>query len=80
MAEHWITEDKNAVKWTRLPCRSIRATAVRLQLHPLAYNLANFFRTLVLPDEVEQWSLTTLREKVVKIGVKVIGHACYTVF
>ncbi len=42
--------------------------------------LANFFRNLVLPDEVEQWSLTTLREKVVRIGAKVITHARYTVF
>ena len=33
-----------------------------------------------LPDEVEQWSLTTLREKVVKIGAKVVAHARYTVF
>ena len=38
------------------------------------------FHTLVLPDEVERWSLTTLREKVVKIGAKVIRHARYTVF
>ena len=53
---------------------------MRLQLHALAYNLANFFRTLALPDEVERWSLTTLREKVVKVGAKVIAHARYTVF
>jgi Transposase DDE domain group 1 len=79
-AEQWIREGKNAAKWTRLSCRSMRANAVRLQLHALAYNLANFFRTLVLPDEVERWSLTTLREKVVKIGAKVIAHARYTVF
>ena len=58
----------------------MRANAVRLQLHALASNLANFFRTLVLPDEIERWSLTTLREKVVKIGAKVITHARYTVF
>src|SRR5215212_3756624 len=37
-------------------CRSMQANAVRLQLHALADNLANFFRTLVLPDEVERWS------------------------
>jgi Transposase DDE domain group 1 len=42
--------------------------------------MATFFRTLVLPDEIERWSLTTLREKVVKIGAKVIAHARYTVF
>jgi hypothetical protein len=79
-AEQWIREGKNAAKWTRLSCRSMRANAARLQLHALAYNLANFFRTLALPDEIARWSLTTLREKVVKIGAKVIAHARYTVF
>ena len=29
---------------------------------------------------VEQWSLTTLRDKLVKIGAKVVAHARYTVF
>ena len=66
--EQWIKEGKQAAKWTRLSCRSMMANAVRLQLHALAYNLANFLRTLVLPDEVERWSLTTLRGKVVKIS------------
>jgi hypothetical protein len=35
-------------------CRSIKANAVRLQLHALAYDMANFFRTLILPDETER--------------------------
>ena len=56
------------------------ANAVRLQLHALAYNLANFLRTLALPDEIERWSLTSLREKVVKIGARVVAHARYSVF
>jgi hypothetical protein len=68
------------MKWTRLSCRSMVANAVRLQLHALAYNLANFLRTLALPSEVERWSLTSLRETVVKIGAKVVTHARYTVF
>jgi len=79
-AEQWIKEGKNAIKWTRLSCCSMKANAVRLQLHALAYNLANFLRTLALPDEMKSWSLTTLREKVIKIGAKVIGHARYTIF
>jgi hypothetical protein len=58
----------------------MRANAVRLQLHALAYNLANFLRTLALPDEMERWSLSTLREKVAKIGAKVIAHARCTAF
>src|SRR3712207_2820084 len=68
------------MKWTRLSCRSMVANAVRLQLHVVAYNLANFLRTLALPSEVERWSLTSLREKVVKVGAKVIAHARYSVF
>ena len=79
-AEQWIKEGKNAVKWTRLSCRSMTANAVRLQLHALAYNMANFLRTLALPDEAERWSLTTLREKVVKIGAKAVSHARSTIF
>ena len=42
--------------------------AVRLQLHALAYNLGNFMRTLAMPKTVEAWSLTSLREKLIKIG------------
>ena len=53
---------------------------VRLQLFALAYNLGNFLRRLVLPNSVKHWSLTTLREKLVKIGAKVVTHARYVVF
>jgi Transposase DDE domain group 1 len=53
---------------------------VRLQLHALAYNLANFLRTLALPADVEHWSLTTLREKLVKIGARIVRHGRYIVF
>ncbi len=79
-AEQYIKEGKIAIKWTRLSCRKFRDNAVRLQLHALAYNLANFMRTLALPKEVEHWSLTTLREKLVKIGAKVVSHGRYVTF
>ena len=79
-AEQWIKEGKNAIKWTRLSCCSFAANAVRLQLHALAYNLANFMRTLALPEAIKQWSLTSLREKLVKIGAKVVRHGRYVIF
>jgi len=78
--EQWIEEGKSAIKWTRLSCCSFAANAVRLQLHALAYNIANFMRTLALPEAVAQWSLTSLREKLVKIGAKVVHRARYAVF
>ncbi len=50
------------------------------QLQALAYNLANFLRTLALPDGIEKWSLTSLRKKLVKIGAKVVRHGRYVIF
>ena len=79
-AEQYIKEGKHALKWSRLSCRRFRNNAVCLQLHALAYNLANFMRALALPEEVEYWSLTTLREKLVKIGAKVVRHGRYVTF
>ena len=53
---------------------------MRLQLHALAYNLGNFMRTLAMPKTAEPWSLTSLREKLVKIGAKVVSHGRYITF
>ncbi|MCP4489858.1 MAG: IS1380 family transposase [Gammaproteobacteria bacterium] len=74
-AEQYIKEGKYALKWTRLSCKSFKANEVRLQLHALAYNMANFLRTLVLPNSIADWSLTSLRDRMIKIGTKAVRHA-----
>jgi hypothetical protein len=79
-AEQWIKEGKYAVKWTRLSCHDFKDNQARLQLFALAYNLGNFLRRLALPRSVQHWSLTTLREKLIKIGAKVVWHARYVTF
>ena len=76
-AEQHIKKGKNAINWTRLSCHGFRDNEVRLQLHVLAYNMGNFLRTPALPDEVEHWSMTTLRDKLIKIGAKVVRHGRY---
>lgn len=48
-AEQHIKEGKYAFHWTRLSCRKFRGNELRLQLHPLAYNLASFLRCIELP-------------------------------
>ncbi|MCP4382280.1 MAG: IS1380 family transposase [Hyphomicrobiales bacterium] len=79
-AEQHIKEGKNAIVWTRLSCRKFQNNALRLQLHALAYNLGNFMRTLALPEAVKQWSLTSLRGKLVKIGARIVAHGRYVTF
>ena len=79
-AEQWIKEGKYALNWTRLSCHAFVDNQVRLQLVALAYNLGNFLRRLALPRRVRQWSLRTLRVKLIKIGAKVIRHSRYMIF
>lgn len=74
-AEQHIKEGKYAFRWTRLSCRKFRDNEVRLQLHALAYNLATFLRCIELPEEMAQWSLTSLQLKLIKIGARVVRHA-----
>jgi len=90
----WLATDKNLTALTDLPgrwidCvhggRSLRSIVLDMDssvspTHALAYNFANFMRTLALPEAVAQWSLTSLREKLVKIGAKVVRHARYAIF
>jgi hypothetical protein len=56
------------------------AVHARLQLFALAYSLGNFSRRPALPKSVKEWSLSTLREKLVKIGAKVDRQSQYLVF
>jgi Transposase DDE domain group 1 len=55
-------------------------TIERLQLHTLAHNLANFLRTRALPQEVQHWSLASIRDRLLKTGAKLVRHARYDVF
>ena len=79
-AEQHIKEGKYALKWTRLSCMKFAANAVRLQLHALAYNLANFLRTAATPELIERWSLTSLRERLIKTGTRLVRHGRYAIF
>jgi hypothetical protein len=65
---------------TRLSCHDFVDNQVRLQLFVLAYNLGNFLRQSVPPKAMRHWTLTTLREKLIKIGAKVVRHSRKIVF
>jgi len=62
-AEQWIKEGKQAVKMTRLSV--------------IAYNLVNLRRRPVLPKRIDGWSLTSLQQRLVKTGGRLVKHARY---
>mgnify|MGYP005840012151 CR=1 FL=1 len=76
-AEQWIKEGKQAVKMTRLSCHRFRSNDVRLWLSLIAYNLGNLWRRLGLPKRIEKWSLTSLQQRLVKTGGRLVKHARY---
>jgi hypothetical protein len=76
-AKQWIKEGKQAVNMTRLSCHRFRSNEVRLWLSVIAYNLGNMWRRLVLPKRIAQWSLTSLQQRLVKTGGRLVKHARY---
>ncbi len=86
-AEQHIKEGKQAINWTRLSCKGMAQNEVRLQLHALAYNLGVFLQATELPEEIADWSLTSLQTRLIhcltgdacitekEIGARVVRHA-----
>ena len=74
-AEQHIKEGKQAINWPRLSCKRMAQNEVRLQLHALAYNLGVFLQGTDLPEEMADWSLTSLQTRLIKIGARVVRHA-----
>jgi hypothetical protein len=62
---------------TRFSCHRFRGNQVRLALSLLAYNLGNLWRRLELPQRIENWSLTSLQQRLVKNGGRLVQHARY---
>jgi hypothetical protein len=56
-----------------LPSRAV----VRLQLSVLTYNLGNLWRRMLLPKRIDHWSLTSLQQRLVKTGERLVKHARY---
>src|SRR5262249_60603153 len=80
LCEKWTREGNGPLQGTRLSSRPFPANAGRLPLHALAYNLGNFLSTLATPEPIKDWSLTTLKDKLIKIGAKVVSHGRYVAF
>jgi hypothetical protein len=75
----WIPWEAREVKYAiRLPrCHRFRANEVRIWLSVVAYNLGNLWRRLALPARIGKWSLTSLQQRLVKTGGRLIQHARY---
>jgi hypothetical protein len=77
--EQWIKEGKGAIKWTRLSCRS-RPTPCGSSFMRSPTISAISCGRLALPEPIKDWSLTSLKEKLIKIGAKVVSRGRYVAF
>jgi len=62
---------------TRLSGHRFRSNELRILLSVTAYNLGNLWRRLVLPRKIVNWSLTSLQQRLVKTGGRLVKHALY---
>jgi len=73
-AEQWIKTGEEAVKLTRLSCHRFRTNEAQLALSVIAYNLGDLWRRLGLPKRIDTWSLTSLQQRLLKTGGRLIMH------
>jgi len=62
---------------TRMSCHRFRSNEVRLWRSILAYYQGNLWRRLALLGGFEDWSLTSLQQRLVKTGGRLVKHARY---
>ena len=75
IAEQHFKEGKQAINWTRLSCKGMAKNEFRLQLHALAYYLGVLLQGADFPEEMADWSLTSLQTRLIKTGARVVRHA-----
>jgi hypothetical protein len=70
----------------RILALRVRATSRHSQIneapssHAPPTHLGNILRTLATPEPIKDWSMTSLKEKLIKIGAKVVSHGHYVAF
>ena len=62
------------MKMTRLSCHRFCSNQGRLALSRLAHKPGNLWRRLALPKRIENWSLTSLQQRLVKTGGRPVKH------
>src|SRR5262245_2147502 len=75
--EQWIKEGKGAIKWTRL------SVLERSRPTPCASSFMRSPATSEIAGDaqpIKDWSLTSLKEKPIKIGAKVVSHGRHVAF
>jgi hypothetical protein len=71
-------EAKLAVNWTRLSCHRFRGKGMGLWLSVIACNLRHLWRRSASPNRIRNWSLTSMRQRLVKTGGRLVRHATIT--
>lgn len=77
--ENFIKEGKRGFDFASLSRQTKVVNANRLQVHALAYNLFNWFRRVALASTMRKQRIGTVRLKLLKIAVRVVGSARYKI-
>jgi hypothetical protein len=60
-----------------LGCHRFRSNEIQQWLSVVAYNLGNLWRRLAMQRRIGNWSLTSLEQRLVKTGGRLVKHARY---
>jgi hypothetical protein len=60
---------------TQLSCHRFQSNEARLWLSMIAYNLGNLWRRVALPKRIDHWSLTSVSQRLMKTGGRLVKQA-----
>lgn len=78
--ENYIKESKSGFSMDSMSSHSMTINSNKLQFSMLAYNLFNWFRRLILPEQFKKFRVDTIRLKLLKIAAKAVHSARYITF
>jgi Transposase DDE domain group 1 len=80
--ENWIKEHKSGFGLEKLPTQCFHANWAYLLIGQIAYNLAVWFKRLVLPPRYHRATIKTIRHHLLNLAGKVVrtGRQCFLIF
>lgn len=79
LMERILGELKNQFNLDHMPCGQFEANALYFTIGILAYNILQFIKLTLLPDEYKKKSIRTIRYQLLHLAGKLIYHARYAI-
>ena len=74
LMENYIKEAKLGFFMDKTDSSKFVTNEARMWLSVLSYNIIQMMKTLVFPPSMKKWTITTIRQRLIKVATKIVSH------